>query len=80
MSEDFGSQVIWDGEALIGWTVVGGVPTKLRFTRALIHSCLPGYNDAVEWEIERHRVEIFQQLSARYLTFAEPEAASASGL
>ena len=77
MSEDFGSQVIWDGEALIGWAVIGGVPTKLRFTRAVIHNCLPGFNDAVEWEIERHRVEIFRQLSARNRAFAQREAASA---
>ena len=76
MSENFVREVIWDGEALIGWALVQGRPTKLRFPRAEIHDCLPMYNDAVEWEIERHRVEIFKQLSARHPAFAEPVAAT----
>lgn len=55
--------VEWDGEALFGWVTVNGVPTKVRATREIIHRYASGFNDAVTWEIERHRAEIFQKLT-----------------
>jgi hypothetical protein len=53
----------WDGEALVGWIIINGVPTKARATRDIIHRHASGFNDAVTWEIERHRVEIFEKLT-----------------
>jgi hypothetical protein len=35
----------------------------VRADRETIHSHAAGFNDAVSWEIERHRVEIFQKLT-----------------
>jgi hypothetical protein len=54
--------VEWDGEALTGWITINGVPTKVRASREMIHRDAGVYSDAVSWEIERHRVEIFQRL------------------
>lgn len=63
MSSVMDNPVEWDGEALVGWVVVNGVPTRLRATREMIHSHASGFNDAVSWEIERHRAEIFEKLA-----------------
>jgi len=58
------SVVEWDGEALVGWVSIGGAATKVRVDRETIHCHAAGFNDAVSWEIERHRVEIFEKLTA----------------
>ena len=54
--------VEWDGEVLTGSVTVAGAKSTLRFSLATIRSELPAFNDAVSWEIERHRVEIFEKL------------------
>jgi len=56
-------EVEWDGQALIGWVSIDGAATMVRADRETIHSHAAGFNDAVSWEIERHRVEIFQKLT-----------------
>ena len=62
MSVERSRTVEWDGEALIGWVAINGIPTKVRANREVIHSKAAGFNDAVSWEIERHRIEIFEKL------------------
>ena len=52
----------WDGEALVGTVTVDGKLTSVRFGREAIHQRAPGFNDALDWEIERHRIEIVQKL------------------
>ena len=61
LSEKRGT-VEWDGEALSGWIEINGEPMKVRVTRDMIHEHAPGFNDAVTWEIERHRYEIFDKV------------------
>ena len=56
-------EVEWDGQALIGWVSIDGAVTMVRADRETIHSHAAGFNDAVSWEIERHRVEIFQKVA-----------------
>ena len=55
-------EVEWDGQALIGWVSIDGAAKMVRADREAIHRHAAGFNDAVSWEIERHRVEIFQKL------------------
>jgi hypothetical protein len=62
VSDSNQDDVAWDGDALVGWIVVNGAKTKIRATREMIHEHAAGFNDAVTWEIERHRVEIFERL------------------
>jgi hypothetical protein len=54
--------VEWDGNVLVGWIVTNGVPTKLTATREIIPAHAAGFNDAVNWEIDQHRGEIFEKL------------------
>lgn len=54
--------VEWDGDVLVGCVVLNGVSTKVRATREIIHSHAAGFNDAVTWEIDRYRAEIFEKL------------------
>ena len=54
--------VEWDGEALTGWVIINNRPTKVRATIDMIHDHAPGFNDAVVWEIQRYRNEIFDKL------------------
>jgi hypothetical protein len=62
MSFDTNRPVQWDGELLSGWIAIGGVPTKMQANRDTIHRYARGFNDAVTWEIDRHRDEIFERL------------------
>jgi len=55
--------VEWDGDALVGWIVINGVSTKIKATREMIHAHASGFNDAVTWEIERYRAQIFEKLA-----------------
>jgi hypothetical protein len=55
-------EVEWDGQTLIGWVSIGGAATMVKADRETIHCHAAGFNDAVSWEIERHRFEIFQKL------------------
>jgi hypothetical protein len=54
--------VEWDGEALVGWVMIDGRPTKVRATRDMIHRHATGFNDAITWEIEKYRDKIFEKL------------------
>jgi hypothetical protein len=63
MSVERSRTVEWDGDALVGWILLNGEPTKVRADREMIHTNASGFNDAVSWEIERHRDEIFQKLT-----------------
>jgi hypothetical protein len=56
------NSVEWDGQALIGWITVNGALTKVKVDRETIHRYAAGFNDAVTWEIERHRELIFEKL------------------
>lgn len=56
------TSIEWDGGALIGWVTIDGAPTKVRADRDTIHRYAAGFNDAVTWEIERHRAIIFEKL------------------
>jgi hypothetical protein len=42
--------------------MINGIPTKVSADRDTIHTHAPGFNDALTWEINRHRVEIFEKL------------------
>ncbi len=55
MLVDITRAVEWNGNILNGWVKIGGIPTKVTADRATIHRHAPGFNDAVTWEIERHR-------------------------
>ena len=55
--------VEWDGEALVGWVTIDGRPTKVRATRDMIHNHATGFNDAITWEIEKYRAQIFEKLT-----------------
>lgn len=70
--------VAWDGEALVGWITVDGLPTKVTADREMIHRYAAGFNDAVTWEIERYRVEIFEKLSPHLHNSVNPDIASAN--
>lgn len=62
MSANSTNFVEWDGRALIGWVSVDGALTKVTADRDTIHCYAAGFNDAVTWEIERHREHIFERL------------------
>jgi hypothetical protein len=52
----------WDGKILTGSVVVNGVTTKVTADRAIIHAYAAGFSDALSWEIDRFRIEIFEKL------------------
>ena len=62
MSVERNRAVEWNGEVLTGWIIANGVPTKLSADRQTIHCHAAGFNDAVSWEIDRFRLEIFEKL------------------
>ena len=62
MSIDYRQTIEWNGNALSGWVIVNGAPTKFSADRETIHAHAPGFNDALTWEIDRHRAEIFEKL------------------
>jgi hypothetical protein len=63
MSAKTTNSVEWDGQALKGWITVDGVLTKVMVDRETIHRYAAGFNDAVTWEIDRHRELIFEKLT-----------------
>jgi hypothetical protein len=63
MSTERAKTIEWDGKALTGWITLDGTPVKVSATREIIHQHAPGWNDALTWEIERHREEIFDKLT-----------------
>jgi hypothetical protein len=62
MSVDCNRAVEWDGKVLTGLVVVNGVPTKVTADRATIHAYATGFSDALTWEIDRFRSQIFEKL------------------
>jgi len=52
----------WDGNALTGWVTIDGEPVRVSADRETIHRHAPGWNDALTWEIQRFREEIFDKL------------------
>jgi hypothetical protein len=42
--------------------MINGAPTKVSADRDTIHTHAKGFSDALSWEINRHRVEIFEKL------------------
>jgi hypothetical protein len=56
--------VDWDAdeEALVGWLWIDGKRTRLCATVDTIHQHAAGFDDAVIYEIEKHRQEIFEKL------------------
>ena len=71
MSQDPNNTVEWDGKALIGWITINGALVRVRADREMIHRKASGFNDALGWEIERHRVEIFEKLKPFLLRMDE---------
>lgn len=63
MSVEREKDIEWDGTILRGWVTVDGKPVKVSADRKTIHEHAPGWNDALTWEIERHRDEIFEKLA-----------------
>jgi hypothetical protein len=62
MSVDRAKTIEWDGNVLTGWVIINGVPTKFSADRDTIHRHAAGFSDALTWEIDRHRLEIFEKL------------------
>jgi hypothetical protein len=62
MSVDRTNTIEWNGNELSGWIMINGVPTKVSADRETIHTHAKGFSDALSWEINRHRVEIFEML------------------
>jgi len=67
------SEVKWCAETqtLSGWMVVKGERVHVSIPRAMIHS-IPIYNDAVEWEIERHTADILSRLKPLLISGERP--------
>lgn len=62
MSVDRTNTIEWNGNELSGWIMINGAPTKVSADRDTIHTHAEGFSDALSWEINRHRVEIFEKL------------------
>jgi hypothetical protein len=63
MSIGLSKTIEWDGKILTGWITVDGKPVKVSAGRETIHQHASGWNDALSWEIGRHREEIFDKLT-----------------
>ncbi|GMO16365.1 MULTISPECIES: hypothetical protein [Bradyrhizobium] len=63
MSIDRTPAIEWDGKVLSGWITIAGTPTRVAADRMTIHNHAPGFNDALTWEIDRFRVEIFEKMT-----------------
>lgn len=62
MSLKLTKSIEWDGRVLTGWITIDGKTVKVSAARQIIHQYAFGWSDAVTWEIERHREEIFNKL------------------
>ena len=63
---EFEPKIEWDGTSLSRWAVIGGNRIQVHLTREMIHS-IPIYNDAIGWEIERYKADIFERLKPKIL-------------
>jgi hypothetical protein len=66
MSVEFEPEIEWDGTSLSRWAVIRGNRIHIRLLREMIHS-IPIYNDAIGWEIERYKADIFERLKPKLL-------------
>lgn len=62
MADEPSRIVEWCGGILTGWVTVDGTTKKVSANRDIIHQYAAGFSDAVNWEIERHKIEIFEKL------------------
>jgi hypothetical protein len=69
MSVQIESEIHWDGQTLVGWVMIDGRRTMLCATREMIHA-LSIYNDALGWEIERFKRDIFERPMPQLLSAA----------
>jgi hypothetical protein len=74
MSVDRTNTIEWNGNELSGWIMINGAPTKVSADRDAIHTHARGFNDALTWEINRHRVEIFEMLVPFFQRIATTQA------
>ena len=63
---EFEPKIEWDGTSLSRWAVIGGNRIQVHLTREMIYS-IPIYNDAIGWEIERYKADIFERLKPKIL-------------
>ncbi|MGM4903794.1 hypothetical protein AB8B21_18240 [Tardiphaga sp. 866_E4_N2_1] len=57
-------KIEWDGTALSGKADVGGRLVDVVVDRGTIHQHAAGFSDALSWEIDRFREEIFDKLQS----------------
>ena len=62
MSIERTQTIEWDGNVLSGWITIDGKLIKVSADRDTIHQHAAGWNDALTWEIDRHRELIFDKL------------------
>jgi hypothetical protein len=62
MSDEQIGMVEWDGNTLIGWITINGVPTRVAADRDTIHRHARGFDDALDREIKAHAIEIFEKM------------------
>ena len=67
MSVERAKTVKWDGNALSGWITIEGRSVKVSADRETIHQHARGWNDALSWEIQRFREEIFDKLTPYFI-------------
>jgi hypothetical protein len=67
MSVERARTVDWDGKVLSGWITIDGEPVQVSADRNTIHKHAAGWNDALTWEIDRFREEIFDRLKPYFL-------------
>jgi hypothetical protein len=75
MSSDANKIVQWDGKVLTGWILIDGEQKKVAADRNTIHQHASGFNDALTWEIDRHRAEIFEKLKPHFKSLHDTQAA-----
>ena len=74
MSVDRINTIEWNGTELSGWIMINGASTKVSAGRDTIHTHARGFDDALTWEINRHRVEIFEKLVPFFQRTASTQA------
>ncbi|MGY2904381.1 hypothetical protein ACVWVY_003402 [Bradyrhizobium sp. URHC0002] len=74
MSVDRLNAIEWNGTELSGWIMINGAPTKVSADRDTIHTHARGFDDALTWEIKRHRAEIFEKLVPFFQRTASTQA------
>ncbi|MCS3765341.1 hypothetical protein [Bradyrhizobium centrosematis] len=68
LSVDRPRSVDWDGKALSGWIVIDGEAFRVSADRDTIHKHAAGWDDALTWEINRFRNEIFDKLKPHFFS------------